>query len=564
MKHLILFSISLLFSYSLSAGTFDEIITIFESKCQSCHNPNDMAADLDLTGTKDELYERLFENESTNAFSTAYGYNLVDAGYPERSTLYRSVNDGLYHNVVLEGTENGHWEVETDILDWEKELIRQWIFHGAKKTGNTATGRKETLISYYEEGGIERMERPEPPAEGEGFQLYLGTIFLEPNEEWEMVYNYKLNNEEAFEVNRIDVKMSDFSHHFLFFDYFNDNHENVGEGFRTVDYINIIAGNSINLGESGTTMISGWAYSKDVALPVGTAYKWEEDLVLKFNYHIKNYSTTQVYPSDLYVNIYTQETGTAIKEMYSDFLINGEQFVTSSIPSTCDTIVNTNRRTDFGNASSSDSLHIWNLGAHTHQLGVDYDIYRSGSSGEKLEQVYEGMYNYDFDYDQGFYDYAEPTFRFFDDYLSIKKGDGLIQEGKFVNCTGSNVGYGLTTNDEMLGFFTQYLVGDLTELIAYQDSIANVTTTNNTIIADKNLDFSIRPNPNDGNFVIHSEIIDNNSQIEIVDVTGKIIYSESLKNNDQTIDISSNPSGIYFAKVTDNKGNKFTRKIIKY
>ncbi len=563
MKKTFILFLFLSFSNIIFADTFDNVISIFETKCQSCHSSTNSEAGLDLSGSKSEIFNNIFEKTTTNEYASTLEYKIVDAGYPERSTIFRTINNGLYDNVALTSVEDVHAGLDIEIEDWEKELIRQWIYHGAKQNGNIASGRKNTLIEYYTEGGLPRMEKPEPPAEGEGFQLYLGTIFLEPGQEWEMVYNYSLKNPEAFEVNKIDVMMSDFSHHFLFFDYFNDNFEDVDDGFRTIDYFSFITGSAISLGESGTNMIAGWAYSSDIDLPLGTAFTWEEDLVLKFNYHLKNYSNTQVYPADLYVNVYTQETGTAIKEMYSDFLINGQDFIGNSIPSTCDTIVNADFRNDFSFGSSNDTLHIWNLGAHTHALGVDYDLY-TAQGGEKVEQVYEGMYNYDADYFTGFYDFAEPTFRYFDEFLSIRKGDGLIQEGKFVNCTGSTVGYGLTTEDEMLGFFSQYLVGDLTELYAYQDSIANVSTNNSTAITNNNqINVNVTPNPSEGVFNVSFDNITNEKTlIEVFDIAGKLIFQDKLFTNNISLDLSNFNTGVYILNIS-NSNSKISKKITK-
>lgn len=564
MKKILSLIILLSITTALKADTFDNVISIFESKCQSCHNAESPAGNLDLTGTKSAIHDAIFEAAPSNYFSILEDHKIVDAGYPSRSSLYRTINDGLYENIQLDDNENVHAGADLGLEDWEKEMIRQWIFHGAKESGTIATGRKETLIEFYEEGGLPRMEKPEAPAEGEGFQLYLGSIFLEPGQEWEMVYKYELKNEEAFEVSRIDATMSDFSHHFLFFDYYNDAHQNVDEGFRTIDILSFLTGSAISLGESGTNMIAGWAYSDDLKLPEGTAFNWEEDLVLKFNYHVKNYSNTQVYPTDLYVNVYTQEQGTAVMEMKSDFLINAGDFG-SSIPATCDTIFNSDRRRDFSFGNQNDSLHIWNLGAHTHQLGVDYDIYLSDANGNKGEQVYEGMYNYEQDIYTGIYDYAEPSFRFFnDDFLTIRKGDGLIQEGAFVNCTGSSVFYGLTTNDEMLGFFTQYLVGDLTELFAYQDSVANVIPANNTNLALEELNVSVKPNPSNGIFNIALENVNlNNGTIEVFDLTGKKVVNQIVSDKNTRIDIQDLTAGIYLLKITVD-GKQKTQKITKF
>jgi len=73
---------------------------------------------------------------------------------------------------------------------------------------------------------------------------------------------------------------------------------------------------------------------------------------------------------------------------------------------------------NFKEAQSNETVHIWSLGSHTHKYGTDFDIYLN-DNGTYGEQVYEGDYNFDYTINQGYYNYAEPAFRTFDDYLTI-------------------------------------------------------------------------------------------------------------------------------------------------
>lgn len=73
--------------------------------------------------------------------------------------------------------------------------------------------------------------------------------------------------------------------------------------------------------------------------------------------------------------------------------------------------------------------------------------------------------------------------------------------------------------------------------------------------------FNILPNPTTGIFsVIQNAATD---QIEVYDTVGKVIYSVSGKESKIIIDLSDNPDGMYFVKVTSEKGT-VTKRIIKY
>lgn len=61
---------------------------------------------------------------------------------------------------------------------------------------------------------------------------------------------------------------------------------------------------------------------------------------------------------------------------------------------------------------------------------------------------------------------------------------------------------------------------------------------------------SVFPNPNNGIFTIQSENSSfTNAMVEIMDITGKIIFSESLTENRKTIDLTQSSNGLYLVKI---------------
>lgn len=64
-------------------------------------------------------------------------------------------------------------------------------------------------------------------------------------------------------------------------------------------------------------------------------------------------------------------------------------------------------------------------------------------------------------------------------------------------------------------------------------------------------DFSIHPNPTNGEFTIQvtGDIGKGTSEVYIYDIFGRLIYQSSIFNNQSTIDIAQNAKGIYLVKV---------------
>ncbi|MCG2792972.1 MAG: T9SS type A sorting domain-containing protein [Weeksellaceae bacterium] len=68
------------------------------------------------------------------------------------------------------------------------------------------------------------------------------------------------------------------------------------------------------------------------------------------------------------------------------------------------------------------------------------------------------------------------------------------------------------------------------------------------------------PNPSTGIFVIQT---DGNAAVDVFDPAGKQILSQKINGQNSTIDLSQYPAGIYLAKVTTDKKQSKTVKLIK-
>lgn len=545
----------LFFSINTFADTFGKVVDVLNQSCafSGCHDADSKISGLDLSGDREQIYKAIVNQKPVNQIALERGHSLITPGDPTKSFLYRKMNFDLHKDSKLVEGENQQMPIGNKLPNEFIELVRQWILYGAHNN-EVEYVKFATLKEYYEDPAAQlpQIEAPPAPAEGEGYQLQLGPIFLESGKEVEYVYRYELRNEIEEEVNRIDVAMNQQSHHFLFFKFDDDARFDQEPGL-------IKVGRGVDDGfavTNNTKMLGGWAYSNDVKLPEGTAYKWAKDEVLKLNYHILNYSESAILPAKLYVNIYTQPAGTAIKEMHSEFHLSPEAgniglFFPPGISN------HEWHMNHFDEAFGLQDVHLWSIGSHTHKYGVDFDMYLYEGL-VKGEQIYEGFYNLDYTFNQGFYNFAEPPFRTFNNFLTVNNLEGLWIEGVYDNTSNQTVSVGLTTKDEMFGVFIQYLTGDISELGTVD--VEEIEETNN-------FSWSIHPNPT-SNGIVNIQLPVNlvgEKSVKIYNILGSEILQEkiSVNQNNSKLDLTNNSSGYYFVELTTEEGTSVQKLLLE-
>jgi hypothetical protein len=92
------------------------------------------------------------------------------------------------------------------------------------------------------------------------------------------------------------------------------------------------------------------------------------------------------------------------------------------------------------------------------------------------------------------------------------------------------------------------------------------TTLNVGVNELSNQDFAIVPNPNNGKFFIKTSLLNGtNVQLSILDITGKLCYSESKTVSNSKIEFNSNalPKGIYTLRISNYTGTVNTKMIVE-
>ena len=78
------------------------------------------------------------------------------------------------------------------------------------------------------------------------------------------------------------------------------------------------------------------------------------------------------------------------------------------------------------------------------------------------------------------------------------------------------------------------------------------------------IDFMVFPNPSAGNVTVALNLADSKAQsIKIVNIQGKVIYTQDVIDDNTDIDLNSITKGLYLVKVKSSKGQSVQKLIIK-
>lgn len=524
--------------------TWEAVYNVIQANCASCHVAGHVSG-LALNGTASETYDALYNIVPTNATATGLKYKRVMPGDPYKSFLFSKINNGLALDVTLVAGEGDACpQGAYPLNNKDIELIRQWILFGAYESDTIVD--IALINEFYDNEGIQSVPSPPaPPAPGEGIQVHLGPYFLWPETEHEYWSKFYTNLPEDLEVKRLDTYMGDYSHHFITYKYYNQAFA-VGVPYGLHDGPEFL----------GIDLVSANQYTDSLMLPAGTAFFWETNSILNLNSHYINYSPDKALACEAYVNVYTQASGTAIEEMVPVLLSNdGFWIPNNGLPYT-------DEATAFENGHGDDELFIWAMSCHTHKYGEDFNIYKR-IDGERGPMIFDGACSATNGVPgclDEIYDYKHPPVRYWPEMLPIKWEDGIIYETTWINDGPESVGFGLTSDDEMMVMIYFY-VDDTTGLNLPAQPVA----IDEELIAPS---IKIFPNPANDIFYVYADMIDGSElQISVADITGKIVASpaELIQSGDKNyfvIDASNLPSGIYLVNLAGDNGFIYSEKIV--
>jgi len=338
------------------------------------------------------------------------------------------------------------------------------------------------------------------------------------------------------------------SHHFIGY-YCEDDCDNVNYGFR----------------EDANFLARQWTAVQepsDEQLPLGTAFSFPSNSVLDLNSHYINFSFSAPLACEVYVNVHTQAEGIAVQEMFNELLINFNFF----IPNNGDTIVS---ETPFTN-NNGPTINVWRMGSHTHEKGVDFDVWLRNADGSKGEHLldaakFRGLP----ECNDVVYDYAHPPAREFSPFLPIDMSEGIIHRAKWVNNSDQSTFFGTLSTDEMMITTLSYTLG-----------VEGITPGNATVCVDPEPPVGINDNfgaeqqmlvyPNPFNqqatVQLNESLKQGIYQIQVLDILGKKHQTIELNHNSNLTSITLQRgelhNGVYFMKVIENSEAISIQKII--
>jgi hypothetical protein len=528
----------LLFSSLLTGqSNFDAVYQIFQNKCVGCHGNSQPEANLDLMGSganadlkKNQVYNNLIWKTPMNPHAQGNGAKLIYPGRADKSFLFKKINAGLEKTIELHPLEGAPMPAYGGgiLSQYEKEIIRQWILYGAKL--NSRDYDESVINAYYEDGGLESFPdgAPDAPEAGKGLQIKMGPFYLEPGGEVEFFQKYELELPYDAEITKIDMVFGNFSHHFLLYDFKSGGGIGINHGFRRQAFhqdVGLIAA------AQGPTVLE---------LPNKTAFFWNKDIVLDLNSHYINYSGNLIHQAEVYVNIYFEERGNALQEMY-----------TAILPKTDIYIPNNGQLISFSQPvifPALGEIFLWTMAGHTHKYGRSYKVHLRNSNGTKGELIYDGAC-------AGglpgcvspYFDYQHIPFRVFEPLQPINMQNGFIHEASYRNEGPVPVGWGPTSDDEMMLVVISYI----------RDTTGIISSANEPIIEPK-IPLLIFPNPASEYIHIDNSAGINRGVLRLYNVHGEMLVYKSLMNPGEIIllEVQNYLPGLYLIVLEDASTNE--------
>ncbi|MCH2081234.1 MAG: T9SS type A sorting domain-containing protein [Saprospiraceae bacterium] len=541
--YLNLFLLFIIPTFLKAQSTGLRVYEIMQEKCATCHNHADPQGGLDLEGagantsTKfADVYGNIVGQIPANEIAAENGDHYIYKGRADRSFLFRKINANLDETITLKEGEGQSMPAYGGgvLTEVETELIRQWILFGAPTSGTVVD--ESLLETYYSGMGQTSFPDgpPEAPAAEEGFQIKMGPFFLEPGGEVEFFTKYELDLPEDVEVTRLDVKFSNYSHHFIMYDFPNGNPSYIPEGLR------------LEADHSDISLVAAVQEPLDLNLPEGTAFFWDNDRVLDLNSHYINYSATLPYQAEVYVNVYTQEQGIAAQEMKTELLVNPSIY----IPNNGNEITHTQQVTyNLG------EVFLWGMMGHTHQYGTDYKVYKRLAGGVKGDLIYDASCALGIPgCVSPYFDYHHIPMRYFSplEPITMNFFNGIIHEAKWVNNGPSPVNFGPTSDDEMMVLVLMYLE-DTTGVVTNLETIPNPLS-----------EVEVFPNPMDEKTVISIPTGLDGIRFRLFDTQGRELRTLTASKGSTQLEFNRQqlPSGMYFYRIEDESGRFQSGKLM--
>jgi len=413
---------------------------VFATSCafSSCHSTERHKGGLAL-GSREEAYEALVGIAPVNEVALAADLLRVDPGKPENSFLLKKLG--------VPGPGEGNRmpaNSSQPLSEATVSAIREWILAGAPLEG-TIRG----VPDISEESPPPPGRISQPPVPENGVQLHLPSFTIGSRAEREIFYFIDkpfAAYPDGVTVKRIDIHMSEESHHFILYQWIAASKPPAG--IRESSFANFLTSQRF-IASSQQSFFSQ-------SFPDGVGLKFTKDASFDLNSHYINLSGTEPLTGEVYVNIFfadPAEVTTFTKPIFDiNPLINVPPNQTRTVQWLFPGVTSTQADPTLGsNGRVTKETHIYALGSHMHRHGVRFQAFltQNGVDVNPKQQLYDNV------------DWDDPVYKVFEPPLILKPGQGIRFTTTFTyddppNDNAPPLTFGPTSEDEMsilLGYY---------------------------------------------------------------------------------------------------------------
>jgi hypothetical protein len=385
-----------------------------------------------LVLTKGTSYANLVGVASVNSVALKNSVLRVRKFASGESLFYHKLNWDLSHHGLLNygaPMPLGGKPLSKGVLTF----VQKWIDAGAPMTGSVADASllDDTTPSYVEDANFAPLASP--VEEGKtGIQLKVDRFVIPPNFERELFIRRPLNNSAPIYVSRIKLKSRANSHHMVLYDFRSKSTLPALDDVRDLRNLD----NSLNIAtviqmSNHIFLGGGTDPNSDYTFPAGIALQLPTNASIDLNPHYFNKTTGNLYGEN-YVNLYTVPAD-QVKKVVQMIDFNVTSF---NLPANQTTTITRDFKFDK-------PVAIVSLTSHYHARGKLFQIKIKGGARDG-EVIYENT------------DWAHPKVINYDTPILLQAGEGLTSVATYVNDTAKNIGFGLTSEDEMDIIFGYY------------------------------------------------------------------------------------------------------------
>ncbi|MGH9363414.1 MAG: hypothetical protein ACRD2T_16010 [Thermoanaerobaculia bacterium] len=398
----------------------------------SCHSAISRKGGLSFA-TREESHRQLVGAPPQNEAALAAKLLRVDAGRPENSFLLKKI--------TVPGPGEGNKMPSNSSIglsDAVVAAVREWILAGAPLEGSLAG------VPDITEEPLPPFDRiPVPPAPENGIQIHLQPFAIGPRSEREIFYYIDrpfaaLAADPVIE--RIDVHMSDDSHHFILYEW--TGATKPPAGVRNIGSVGDIINNR-------KFMLGAQQPFFSLKFPAEVGLRISRNASFDLNSHYLNLHGTEVLYGEVYINFHFADPGAAVSTFVQPvFDIN--PFINVP-PHQSRTITAVFPMASGGKVPAGREYHIYSLSSHMHRHGDRFKVFLVNN----LQQLNPPQVVYDN------LDWDDPLYKVFDEPLALKATQGLRFDVTHTyddppSDSSPPLTFGLTSEDEMailLGYY---------------------------------------------------------------------------------------------------------------